>query len=529
MFTGEELILGRSTGCDVVLRDQYLSRRHTRMVQSDGRVMVEDLGSRNGTLVNGRAIAEPTPVGIGDVIQLGGCRIHLDDATTTSGTGTLPTGVKTIFRKAAELIEDQPGDPELYSHRLKLLNQLHVDLARPMNLAGLLDLVLEQAFRHLEPEEGAVFLERPDGTFELSASRSLAGAKEPYPYSRSLVREVVEKGLAALVLDLQADERFAASESILSSGLRSLVAAPLLAPEGTLGMIVVNSRRHVREFREEDMQLLASLAGAAGLRLRNLTLTEEAVERRRLEGELHLARKIQVALLPQTLPTVAGYQLHGANAPSRGVSGDIYMAVERSSQSSEEAREECVLMVVDVAGKGMSASLLTASLEALSAGPIEEGDNPDEICNKLSRRLFSRTPPERYATAFLAILDPDQGALEYCSAGHSPALCIRLSGDVEPLPCTGMPLGLVPDAGYRSCALQLAPGDTLVAYTDGISEAMNSEQEEYGMERLGEVCSRHRDLPPRELAAAIEADLDEFVAGTPFDDDRTLLILRRER
>ncbi|MEM7482245.1 MAG: SpoIIE family protein phosphatase [Acidobacteriota bacterium] len=522
---GDELTLGRSASCDVVLRDPYLSRRHTRLRRQDEEILVEDLGSRNGTHLNGRQITEPTPVGPGDVVRLGGCTLRLSEESGEAATGAQPIdeaagGVKAVFKKATDLIEAGPSNPRTYRHRLRLLNALHEDLARPMDVEGLLTLLLERAFEELSPEEGAVFLRNAEGNFELATQQALPQTESQQAYSRSLMKEVVEKGLAALVLDLQTDERFARSESIRSAGLRSLVAAPLLASEGNLGMIVLSSRRHRREFQEEDMQLLASLAGTAALRLRTLTLAEEAAERRRLGDELNLARRIQLALLPRRLPSLAGFVLHCANAPSRGVSGDIYLAVER-------ATGECVLMVVDVSGKGMSASLLTASLEALSAGPIEEGDSPEVICTKLSRRLYRRTPPERFATAFLGALEPKSGTFRWSSAGHTPAILLRANGESEPLSCTGMPLGLVPDAAYRLERTLLGPGDTLLLYTDGITEAENAEGVDYGIDRLVEVLRRHADLAPPELAAAIEKDLAHFAGARVFEDDRTLMILRR--
>jgi sigma-B regulation protein RsbU (phosphoserine phosphatase) len=184
-------------------------------------------------------------------------------------------------------------------------------------------------------------------------------------------------------------------------------------------------------------------------------------------------------------------------------------------------------MVADVSGKGMAASLLTASLEAFAAGPIEDGLPPDEICAKLSRLLYRRTPPEKYATAVVAALALDSGVLRYANAGHNPPLVVRASGAVEELAATGVPIALLPAAGYESAEIRLAPGDSLVLYTDGIVEANDPEGEEYGNDRLADLCRRHCQASCADLAAALDADLEAFVRGVPFADDRTLVMARR--
>jgi sigma-B regulation protein RsbU (phosphoserine phosphatase) len=207
--------------------------------------------------------------------------------------------------------------------------------------------------------------------------------------------------------------------------------------------------------------------------------------------------------------------------PSRGVSGDYYKVVERLGG------RECALMVADVSGKGMAASLLTACLEALSASPIEDGLPPDDIFARLSRLLHARTPPEKYATAFLGALDVESGDLRFANAGHNPALVVRRGGEVERHGATGPPLGLIALSAYRLGEVALAPGDLLVLYTDGIVEAVDPDDEEYGLDRFAAACAglREDDLPA--VAGALERDLAAFVRGVPYGDDRTLVLLRR--
>jgi sigma-B regulation protein RsbU (phosphoserine phosphatase) len=205
------------------------------------------------------------------------------------------------------------------------------------------------------------------------------------------------------------------------------------------------------------------------------------------------------------------------------VSGDFFKIAERSNG------EECVIFIADVSGKGMAAAVLTASVEALAAGPIEAGRTPDEVCRRVSRRLYERTPPEKYATAAMALLDPATGTVRYSSAGHNPGLLIRQDGSTEWLDSTGPPLGLLPESEFESRELTLEPGDTLVWYTDGITEAENPDEEEYGEERFEAVCVSNRDKRLYELEAALNQDLLAFARGVPFADDRTVVMVRRDR
>ena len=530
-FDGDSLIIGRSSSSDLTLADQFLSRQHARLFREGGDLLVEDLGSRNGTLLNGRPIRQPTKVSPGDMIRLSGSAITVQegDGPMSQQSTELDLG-HTVLRPASALVESatSSGVSDIreteqlrqYADRLKVLNEVHGALSTSIELDELFELILDRVFEHLKPEQGVIYLRNPDGTVYPAASRAVSGGETEHLYSETLIREVTEKGMAALVLDAQTDERFAEAKSILISGVRSILAAPLYDPAGSLGMIALNSRVHVRQFAEADMELLTSLASVAALRIRNVALAEEAAQRRVLEEELALARRIQVALLPDNLPEFPGYELYGGNIPSRGVSGDFYEIVPRAEG------QELVIFIADVSGKGMAASLLTATLEALTAGAIDGGDSPDDIFEKVSKRLYKRTPPEKYATAFMASLD-QAGKIGFANAGHNEGILVRASGEVEHLLTTGMPLGIMPMGEYKLTPLELAPGDSLVLYTDGIVEATDPSDEEYGLERLSDICSKNAQSPPEEMASAIEEHLDDFVQGVPFADDRTLVIVRR--
>ncbi|MCG6962736.1 MAG: SpoIIE family protein phosphatase [Acidobacteria bacterium] len=532
----DSFVLGRSSRADVTIPDRSLSRQHALLSLQNGQWFVKDLGSRNGTLLNGEPVGEVAePVNSGDVLSLGGSTITLriGGDRRRGGGAPSPTPASSLFRSALQVLEESSSAERLaasakevelrqLTHRLAILNEVHQALARPIELEELLSLILDRVFEHLKPEEGAIFLRQPDGTFRCAVRRPRRDDQARDLCSKNLIEQVVEKGQAALVPEIEEDERFRQAMSLAAARIRSLVAAPLLEPEGSHGMIVLASRLHSRRFSESDMELLVCLASVAAMRIRNVMLLQEAITRKRLERDIELARRIQVSILPDRIPEPAGYRIHAGNMPSRGVSGDFYKVVERNGG------RDLVLMVADVSGKGIGASLLTGSLEALSAAPIVSGESPDEICATSSRLLFDRTPPEKYATVFLGILDTVDGTLHYCNAGHSPGICVRASGTIESLNSTGPPVGLLPTPVFKSETTPLNPGDTLLLYTDGITEAENGDGEEYGGERLEAVCRRMVGSSPEALANGIEQDLGEYVGDTPFADDRTVLIVGRD-
>ena len=427
------------------------------------------------------------------------------------------------LQELQESWESLEGEAELrrFAERLKILDEAHRALAGSASSEELLELILEGVFEHLAPAEAVIFLGDEDGTFQRGPSRQTPGAQADQLYSRTLLHEVADKGRAALVGNMESDARFADARSLLDSGIRSLLAAPLLTPEGCVGVIALSSRSDFRPFSEEDLELLTSLASVAALRLWTMSLLEEASERRRMEAEVGLAREIQLALLPEELPQPPGFELYAVNTPSQGVSGDFYQIVERAEGT------ELALLVADVSGKGLVAALLTATVEALTAVPISQGLPADQSFRRVNTLLCQRTPPEKFATAFLAVLGVADGELSYASAGHNPALVVRASGEVEQLRRTGLPLGLMESMGYEAGEARLLEGDTLIVYTDGIVEAANATQEEYGLDRLIQVCVESRSGSAAEMGGAIEQDLNGFVGAEPFSDDCTLVVLGR--
>jgi serine phosphatase RsbU (regulator of sigma subunit) len=298
------------------------------------------------------------------------------------------------------------------------------------------------------------------------------------------------------------------------------MAAPLFVEDRVIGLIYLEVRLGRKSFSEEDLRLLTSLANTAAIKIQNLRLQEGAAARQRIEREMALAWEIQRRLLPEAEPTLPHTELLGRTVPSRTVSGDYYDFFERGDKSLD-------VVVADVSGKGLGASILAASVQAAFQVWAGEHFPPDRLCTRLNDMVFRRTSPEKFITFFLALYDPESGSVVYTNAGHNPGILVRKSGASELLSAHGPPLGLFPGKTYGSGTFTMEEGDLLALYTDGVTEAANPEDEEFGTPRLVETLTRARALPVAGIDIELDASLLAFTQGTPFGDDRTFVLLKR--
>lgn len=523
--SGPCLVMGRSRKADLVIPDRFLSRLHARLVLEGEEWILEDLGSHNPTLLNEHAVSGRTPVRPGDVLRLGSTRVTI--GPTAAAASSAPA-IQGIFKSALEL-ETQVRSWERNSAdeatlrrltgRLELINEVHRALAEPISREALLDLILDSAFEHLKPEEGAIFLKGASGELYPAASRRHPDVVGEFLCSRSLVREVNEKRMAALVADVGVDDRFAGSESIQFAGVRSLVAAPLLDGDGCLGMIVLNSRLHVRRFSEEDLGLLVSLASAAALRIRNLTLTEQAARHLLLEKELDLAREVQMAMLPREFPRRAEFELAATLKSARAVGGDLYDFVmdERGLW----------LLVGDVSGKGFPAALLMAVTKTLFRALLQAQASPAAVLTAMNRELARDNESAMFVTAFAACLDLGSGDLRFANAGHNRPYVLGSEGSLLRLDeAAGMALGVVAGQAYAPGHVRLDPGEALYLYTDGVTEAQEPGQAQYTEARL-EACLRALcGAPAQGIVEGSLRAVQEFSGEAPQSDDIAILVAR---
>jgi sigma-B regulation protein RsbU (phosphoserine phosphatase) len=310
--------------------------------------------------------------------------------------------------------------------------------------------------------------------------------------------------------------------------LDSELVLPLSLNQKLVGVMSLGPKRSEEPFSPSDLRLLGSVATQTGLALENSRLTSQVVlqiaEREKQRRELEIAREVQERLFPQEYPVVPGLELAGACRPALAIGGDYYDFVPLEGG-------RLGIAIGDISGKGIPAALLMATLRAFLRGQTVRGRGElARLMSDLSGLVYESSAPNRYATFFYAEYDPATRRLQYVNAGHNPPILLRCEaeGDVMRLTTGGPVIGLLPDCDYTQDEVQLAPGDLLVAFTDGVSEAMNAAHEEWGEERLLPVLREVRNAPLPNIIERIMAGADTFVAGAAQHDDMTLVVVRLE-
>ena len=299
---------------------------------------------------------------------------------------------------------------------------------------------------------------------------------------------------------------------------------PLSLNRKVLGLLSLGPKRSEEPYSKADVRLLGSVATQTGMALENSRLTAEIAaeiaRRERMNRELEIAREVQERLFPQELPEVAGLDYSGTCRPALGVGGDYFDFLLLPNNMLGIA-------IGDVSGKGIAAALLMAGLRASLRGQTIDGaHNLAGLMNNVNKLVYESSSSNRYATFFYAQFDPSTRILAYVNGGHNPPLVFRKTGKLMRLEAGGPVVGLLPTFGYEQAFVTLEPGDVLVAFTDGISEAMNSADEEWGEERLVETVRQLGDRPAKEIVSGLIEAADRFVAGAKQHDDMTLIVAR---
>jgi len=527
--------IGRSSINDLPISDKMLSRQHARIVKDDNAgLLVEDLGSRNGTFLNGERLAAPQPLKAGDRITLGGVTLKLESESTTRvriEAGGADALDNTILKASAELLrsQHQETDPRLPAEQLsklieslRVVNELTIELLRDVSVDELMKFLMDKVFETLMPDRGVVLL-RSRVTNELipAVVRVAEGmSADDIRLSKTLVAQVVEKRMGLILMDTSTGSGVSLADSIRLSGIKSVLAAPLENEGEVVGLIYVDSQVGHRSFEEADLRLLTSLANVAAAKIQNARLMAESAEKKQMDREFALAREIQQRLLPESPPTIPGYELHGSNTASRQVSGDYFDFRVRSDK-------KVYMAIADVCGKGVGPALLMASLQASFHAWADESVPVAEMTGRLSEAISRRTGPDRFITFVLVLLDPATGEIEYTNAGHNPGILLKADKSMQELSSHGLPLALFPGKPYSSSRFTLSPGDLLFLYTDGVTEANSPEGDEFGFPRLKEFISARVGMPPTEIEEDLLKDLEDHAQGEPFADDRTLVMVRR--
>jgi serine phosphatase RsbU (regulator of sigma subunit) len=357
----------------------------------------------------------------------------------------------------------------------------------------------------------------------VKASRSRQGERIT-KVSRSIAKRVLEGLDSLLIPNILEDASFRAQDSILATGIRTAMCAPLwfrsadAEEDAVIGLVYLDSLLGAEPFNEEDLRIVTALANVAAAKIENARLLEESVQMRMLEEDMRVAAEIQRGLLPSTPPVVAGYGICGINFPCRTVGGDYFDFMMEGDQF--------LFALGDVSGKGTGAALLMTVLRAAVRAHWAERPTSQAV-SRINRTVCQNVPSNKYVTFFMGSLDPPSGVVSYVNAGHNPPLLVRADGSVDTLAEGGMVLGFVDPTDYGEGTAELRPGDMLVVFSDGVTETWSAADEEYGEARLAELLVRERNLGPEALQAALLEELDDFARGTKATDDRTLIVIKR--
>jgi serine phosphatase RsbU (regulator of sigma subunit) len=521
--------LGRSSVNDLSFpEDGRLSREHLVFERTVDGWTVQDLHSRNGTRINGLNSAERTPLRDGDRISAGNLSIQfsrkagsrsaaqhrvvfLDEALT----GPIPPDTISVDLKTAlESSTDTTRGPALEHVHITALLRAGRELASHCPLNELFHTILNLSLDAVKASRGAL-MTLEGGVLKLEASRG-----EGIGISTA-VRDRVLAGQSILVRDARLSDFLAHRYSIQIQEIRSVLAVPLQTDHQVIGLIYLDSPHLIREFTADDLNVLTVLANVAAIRIEHARLLEVEQAEKLMARELEQAAAIQRRLLPAGAPNVAGFDIAGYNAACRKVGGDYYDFLPY-------AGNRLAVLVADVSGKGMPASLLMSNLQARTQVIFDGTDTLALEVSRLNRATALNTPAHSFVTFVIGVLDPAKGEFTYCNAGHNAPLLLRADGKVERLSPTGTVLGLFPEAGYEQESCHLQPGDTLVLFSDGVTEAPRlGDGLEFGEDRLLDLVRARRHESAVQIAKRIETELFSFTAGAPLTDDATFVLVRR--
>jgi serine phosphatase RsbU (regulator of sigma subunit) len=522
--------LGRGPENTIQVADRSVSRLHAEIVVGGGRIEVRDLGSRNGTWINGRPLSAPGAAEPGDRIRFGAVEARIMDldapARREGFAGALLSQAEEIGTSVQLRWEDvqqaaHPGADREWD-LLRVVAEAGQLVVLPRPIEGVLETVLELLARVIPARRILLLLrEGEDGPLDVRASRPPGSeARRRLMLSRTIVDTVLTERTSMLVTDAQADPRFSGQMSIVEQDVHSAIVAPLFDNERVIGLVYADTSNPLVRYDEDQLRALAILANLAAVKISNLRLLEHERERERMEQEMATAARIQRSLLPSNPPEVEGYEFAARQEPCFQVGGDLYDAIPLA-----DGRTAFVLG--DVSGKGMGAALLMSHVMASLQVLAEERVALPLLMGRLHRQVLRSSDHRRFATLFIGALDRDSHRLEYVSAGHNPALLLH-EGTPAWLEATGLPVGLVDEATYTANEVEILPGAILAVFSDGITEAMRG-GELYGEERFAESVVRRAGGSLEEMADGVLEDLRAFLGPERPGDDITLLLVRRAR
>lgn len=532
-LTQSPFLIGRGGGGEnhLQLGDGRISRRCAAIVRGDDGYRLEDRGNRYGLFVNRERVTEKL-LEDGDRISFGiegGYEIVFHGPAAQAAMAELLTRIGKIPEMTGSLSTSGLG-------KLKLLLEATSLLHSELPLDSVLGAMLDHAIRITQADRGLLLEPEGAGALRVRVARSNRGeslAPETLSPSQTAVKQALSRQASAITEDLNlAEVDLKAAESVVVQSLRAVVAIPLYcrarahgdgaaeAQRGELlGVIYLDSRR-IAAFSAVDRQILDALGAESASILDNARLVARERERQRLEQELAIAREIQQALLPRGLKDFPHLAVTGVHLPCNEVGGDYFDVFP-------VGEDRVAFLIADVSGKGLGAALLTTMLQGALSG-MTMGADPVKVFNHINRFLCRHAEVGRYATLFFGLLDGD-GGFEYIKAGHPSPLLLR-RGEVSELYTEGsFPLGLIAEAEYAASRMRLEPEDTLVLYSDGVTEAEDPERNLFEVTGLSRALAGSEGMALEGIQRSVLEAVKTFKRGTSQGDDVTLLVVRYRR
>jgi sigma-B regulation protein RsbU (phosphoserine phosphatase) len=539
VLDAEKVILGRDPECQVVIPMNSVSRKHAQIVRVGGRYFLEDLQSRNHTYLNHQEIAQRTPLKNNDRIRIcdflatfhesaypplpAELRKGEDEPEAEEPEGSTTVEASISHSSHLNIVETQPAE------KLKALLEISSNLSKTLQLDPLLPKIVDSLFAVFKQADRCFLILSEDGNAKLIPKvikTRRAQDESNARFSRSIVKQCLETNQAFLSDDASADKRIPLSQSVLDFRIRSVMCAPLCAAEGkSFGVIQLDTQDRSKKFTQDDLKLLVCVANQASVALENARFHEESVAQERLKRDLELATQVQLSFLPQHLPEVPGYEFYAHYEPALDVGGDYYGFVPLTGN-------RLAIAVGDVAGKGVPAALLMAKLSSDTRFCLLTNADPAKAVTQLNDLLYQHTSQmDRFVTLAAAVLDPATHAVTLISGGHPSPLQYRpVDGSLTeamPREVPGVPLGMLEGYVYESCQVTLQPGDCLVFFSDGVTEAVDVRGEAFGNQGVEATVKTGGPTSAKPLGERLVKAVKQHAAGRAQHDDITLVCLSR--
>jgi serine phosphatase RsbU (regulator of sigma subunit) len=525
--------MGRHPDCDVQVDSNMVSRYHAQLVQVNNQIMLEDLASGNGSFLNGRQLEknQPHPLRHNDRIKLGPIKFRFeDDEDSGSSSFAMLNGLdvsdgatSTIMGAASArgfgVFEVRPEE------KLKGILKINQSLAGLVELGSIAPKILDTLFEIFpQADRGSILMRDPalKRFTPVAQKRRTEGDDESVRISRTVLDKVLNEKSGILSADAANDSRFSASESISSLTIHSMMCVPLLNMEGeAFGIINLDTQNPMKRFTEEDLELLLAVASQAAHSYENVRLLQSHLDKQKQDKEMKIATGVQKALLPETLPDIAGYRFFASYDAAQAVGGDYFDCFPIGE------RKVCVSFG-DVAGKGVPGALIMSRISSVVQNTMSFTDDVATAIQKINSHMCHNMVEGRFVTYILGVIDLDTHTITLSNAGHMSPLIRKANGDVEEMDesAIGVPVGIVDGYPYDVVQKMIEPGDMFVLITDGVDEAMDPTGALYTKERVREFV-RNGSADPEELGKALLADVRLHANGRPQNDDITIMVFGR--